>query len=147
PCPRRRPLPPPRDLARRAPRRRRARPRRRRPRQRRSHPTSHPRLPATTRLRAGLPRARADVMALRTRCVACTAFALLVSAGGARAETPEQAADRLFKEAEVLARAGRYAEACPKLEESERLDPGIGTQFNLADCYERTGRVAHAYLV
>jgi hypothetical protein len=80
-------------------------------------------------------------MGIRLRyAVACILFA-----GVAHAETPEEAADRLFKEAEVLASAGRYAEACPKLEESQRLDSGIGTEFNLADCYEQTGRVAHAY--
>jgi hypothetical protein len=62
-----------------------------------------------------------------------------------RAETSEQAADRLFNEARALASAGRYAEACPKLEQSQSLDPGIGTEFDLADCYEHTGRPAHAY--
>jgi len=80
-------------------------------------------------------------MGIRLRCtVACVLFTCV-----AHAETPEQAADRLFNEAEVLASAGRYAEACPKLEQSQRLDPGIGTEFNLADCYEHTGRLAHAY--
>jgi hypothetical protein len=62
-----------------------------------------------------------------------------------RAETPDQAADRLFNEARALASAGRYAEACPKLEQSQSLDPGIGTEFDLADCYEHTARPAHAY--
>jgi hypothetical protein len=75
---------------------------------------------------------------------------LAASAGTARAqtraaETPDQAADRLFNEARALASAGRYAEACPKLEQSQSLDPGIGTEFDLADCYEHTGRPAHAY--
>jgi hypothetical protein len=77
-------------------------------------------------------------------CSSLLALAFFLS-GVARAETPEQAADRLFKEAEVAASAGRYVEACPKLEESQHLDPGIGTEFNLADCYEHVGKVARAY--
>jgi len=55
------------------------------------------------------------------------------------------AAQALFDQARELTRQGRFAEACPKLQESNRLDPGIGTQFHLADCYEQSGRVASAW--
>ncbi|WP_394843772.1 hypothetical protein LZC95_42825 [Pendulispora brunnea] len=56
----------------------------------------------------------------------------------------EQEADRLFNEGNRLMASGAYREACPKLERSQELDPGVGTQFNLANCYEMTERLARA---
>jgi hypothetical protein len=56
----------------------------------------------------------------------------------------EQVAEKLFNDAIALVTAGKYADACPKFEESQRLDPALGTQFNLADCYEHTGKKGSA---
>ncbi len=64
----------------------------------------------------------------------------LVALPASAQQTGEQAADKLFNDAIALVSAGKYADACPKFEESQRLDPALGTQFDLADCYEHTGR-------
>jgi hypothetical protein len=68
---------------------------------------------------------------------------LLDGARVAHAQGNDQA-QTLFDDAKRLALANQYAKACPLLEESLRLDPGLGTMFNLADCYEHVGRMAAA---
>jgi hypothetical protein len=55
------------------------------------------------------------------------------------------AAQQLFSDAKKLIAENKWADACPKLEESQRLDPGMGTQFNLANCYEHVGKTASAW--
>ncbi|WP_146647362.1 hypothetical protein [Labilithrix luteola] len=57
----------------------------------------------------------------------------------------EAAAQALFDEAKKLVGEKRYAEACPKFAESNRLDRGAGTLIHLADCYEKNGQVASAW--
>src|SRR4051794_17555175 len=57
------------------------------------------------------------------------------------------AAQVLFDDAMQLVKKGKATEACPKLEESQRLDPAMATQFRLAECYQQTGRIASAWSV
>ncbi|MDB5221204.1 MAG: hypothetical protein JWO86_9131 [Myxococcaceae bacterium] len=63
----------------------------------------------------------------------------------ARADDATPSAEQLFQDARALVEKGDYAAACPKLEASQKLDPAVGTQFNLADCYEHIGRTATAF--
>jgi tetratricopeptide (TPR) repeat protein len=73
---------------------------------------------------------------------------VIVPAVAARAATSaadQAAAAALFAEARRLLDEGRPAEACPKLEESQKLDPAAGTALNLGDCFEQIGRTASAY--
>ena len=51
----------------------------------------------------------------------------------------------LFAEGRKLMGEKKYEDACPKFEESLRLDHGMGTQFNLAFCWEQLGRTASAW--
>jgi hypothetical protein len=57
----------------------------------------------------------------------------------------QAAAEKLFSEAADLMDAGEFESACPKLEESQRLDPAGGTVLLLAHCYENAGRTASAW--
>ena len=72
------------------------------------------------------------------------ASAILVTTMGASAADPA-AAQALFTEARQKMQAGDYAHACPLLEESERVDPAVGTLYNLADCQEHLGKTATAW--
>src|SRR5262249_59482100 len=76
---------------------------------------------------------------------------LAVCAGGGSALAQPSADTRaaaaaLFEDGRRLMGEGKYTEACPKLEESQRMDPGAGTLYQVSVCYEAIGRTASAWV-
>jgi hypothetical protein len=91
---------------------------------------------------------RSTKSAARTSLV--SAALLLALAATARAQAPlpggdKVAAQTLFEDGRTLVAAGKYAEACPKFADSERLDSSASTLLNLANCWEKLGRSATAW--
>ncbi len=74
------------------------------------------------------------------------AASLTAGAAGAQTASREADAQQLFDEGRKLALAGNYAEACVKFATSDELAPSGGAVLNLADCYEKTGRTASAWV-
>ncbi|RYZ03399.1 MAG: hypothetical protein EOO73_27765 [Myxococcales bacterium] len=84
-----------------------------------------------------------SLLTLGTFVVACS-LALPVAA---QTNTAQKAtAEAYFDDALRLMQSSSFAEACPKLEASQRLDPAVGTLLYLGECYERRGRTASAWV-
>lgn len=71
-------------------------------------------------------------LVLATLAVASTAFA------------QGSPADAAFKRGRELLKIGKYADACVEFEHSQKLDPALGTEFNIAQCSEKIGKLARA---
>lgn len=80
------------------------------------------------------------------RLLFAAALALTLQSTAARAQDPhKEAADALFKEGRAAVLRGDYAIACTRFRDSDKLDPALGTKFNIADCEEHLGHVATAW--
>jgi hypothetical protein len=77
------------------------------------------------------------------RAVLGSVMLLWCSVAGAQTET-SSTAETLFREGREAVKRGDYAVACPKFEESQRLEPANGTLLNLALCEEGWGHLAEA---
>lgn len=88
---------------------------------------------------------RIECTTLRAR-IALLAALLAVGLHVSTAQASDPAAARaLFDQGRELAAAGDYPGACAKFEASLALDVGVGTKYNLADCWEQIGRTASAW--
>ncbi len=89
------------------------------------------------------------MVGLRAILVSGVSVGLLAMSATAALAAPSKAdtaaAQRLFDEGLSLMEAKRYAEACPRLLQSQKLDPGMGTKFRLAECYEAAGLTGSAW--
>jgi hypothetical protein len=94
--------------------------------------------PVTDRWRHAIARCAPVALAL-----ALTALA----PGSARADGGDATASALFYEGRRLFDSGQIADACNKFEASMSLEPRLGVQLNLGDCYERLGRTASAWMI
>ena len=74
----------------------------------------------------------------------CVGLVLAIRTGTVRAQQ-EGLAESLFEEARESMKRGQPQQACPKFEESQRLDPSLGTLLNLGLCEEQLGRLATAW--
>jgi tetratricopeptide (TPR) repeat protein len=73
------------------------------------------------------------------------AFVLLFALS-ATPDSPAARATELFNVGRAAMKANQFATACPAFAESHRLDPALGTLLNLADCYERLGKLSAAWV-
>lgn len=79
------------------------------------------------------------------RAAAVWIAVICASATFAAADSQKERADKLFEDGRKYLAAKEYALACTAFEQSHASDPAIGTQLNIALCYEAWGKTASAY--
>ena len=88
---------------------------------------------------------------LRARAAGALVLLLALVLGAARearaAGTADEAlAESLFTSGKTLMNERRWDEACAKFDAVRKLSPGIGVTMWLAECHEKAGRLATAWL-
>jgi hypothetical protein len=85
---------------------------------------------------------------MKARVVASFALLIALASRTSLAGEPDRlAAEALFAEGRTLLAQGKMALACEKFAASQKLDPSVGTMFNLAECSLRRGEPASAWLL
>lgn len=74
-----------------------------------------------------------------------TGLTLALSSNAQTSTSDRAAAEALYDQGLRLMQEKSYDQACPKLEESQRLDPGVGTLLYLGHCYQEMERLASAW--
>ena len=87
------------------------------------------------------PSSRVSVCSLVAAAITCA----WVAPAAAQAPGDAAMAESLFREGKRLSGEHKYGEACPRFEESFKLDHGLGTLLNLASCHESDGKLASAW--
>jgi len=111
-------------------------------------PRHHPMPPSRTLRITGRQQRRSPSPKSETsvRLVASAlGLALMFAAHPSRAQPAEAAALAQFDEGRALMKQKKYAEACAAFETSQKLDPAMGTLYNLAGCHVQIGKLATAW--
>jgi hypothetical protein len=95
-----------------------------------------------------MTRALPSVRSRAQRALAAAALALALHGGSARAQSDDKtSALALFKEGRALVAAGQLDRGCRAFAVSIKLVPKVSTMLNLADCYERAGKLSSAWTI
>lgn len=90
--------------------------------------------------------APARTLILAAAVLAGALFATVVPRAAHAQDQDQAAAEALFDAGRALVQKGEFEAGCQKLAQSYAIDPALGTLLNLADCQQRAGRTATAWL-
>jgi hypothetical protein len=82
---------------------------------------------------------------ISTRSSILVSAVILFATASASAQSGTAIAEGLFRDGKKLLDEKKFSEACPKFEESARLEPSSGVELALGICYEGLGKTASAW--